>query len=126
MPASMINAPSGESVNVIGSSMAMVAVGPTPGSTPISVPSNTPTRNMTRLNCTSAPTTPSPRLPRISMPVLSDEGRPDREGQRERAHEGEHGTDGQHDGEDRDLLPPELRTAERAHDDRDHRGDDEP
>ena len=36
MPASMISAPVGSSPKVIGSSMAMVAIGPTPGSTPIS------------------------------------------------------------------------------------------
>ena len=44
MPASMIRAEIGGSVNVIGSSMAMVAVGPSPGSTPISVPRKTPSR----------------------------------------------------------------------------------
>jgi hypothetical protein len=42
MPASMISAPAGDSEKVIGNSMAMVAVGPMPGSTPTSVPSSTP------------------------------------------------------------------------------------
>ena len=42
MPASMISAPVGSSPKVIGSSMAMVAIGPTPGSTPISVPTRQP------------------------------------------------------------------------------------
>ena len=42
MPASMISADTGGRPNVIGSSIAMVAVGPRPGSTPISVPRKTP------------------------------------------------------------------------------------
>ena len=42
MPASMISAETGGSPKVMGSSMAMVASGPRPGSTPMSVPSNTP------------------------------------------------------------------------------------
>jgi len=44
MPASMINADTGGSTNVVGSSIAIVAVGPTPGSTPTKVPRNTPAR----------------------------------------------------------------------------------
>ena len=42
MPASMISAVTGGKTNVIGSSMAIVAVGPRPGSTPIAVPRKTP------------------------------------------------------------------------------------
>jgi hypothetical protein len=42
MPASMISADSAGNANVAGSSMAMVATGPRPGSTPTSVPSSTP------------------------------------------------------------------------------------
>ena len=42
MPASMISAPTGATLKVIGSSIAMVASGPMPGSTPISVPTETP------------------------------------------------------------------------------------
>ena len=44
MPASMISAVTGSKLKVIGSSMAIVAVGPMPGSTPTSVPSSTPTK----------------------------------------------------------------------------------
>ena len=44
MPASMISAPIGSNLKVIGSSIAMVATGPTPGSTPISVPTRQPTK----------------------------------------------------------------------------------
>ena len=45
----MISDDSGGSVNVAGSSMAMVATGPIPGSTPISVPSKQPIRQYKRL-----------------------------------------------------------------------------
>ncbi len=38
----MISADTGGRWKVAGSSMAMVAIGPIPGSTPISVPSSTP------------------------------------------------------------------------------------
>lgn len=44
MPASMISAVTGSKLNVIGSSIATVAVGPMPGRTPTAVPSSTPTK----------------------------------------------------------------------------------
>jgi hypothetical protein len=44
MPASMMRAVTGSKLKVIGSSMAIVAVGPMPGSTPTMVPSRTPTK----------------------------------------------------------------------------------
>ena len=44
MPASMISADTGGKPKVTGSSIAIVAVGPRPGSTPISVPRKTPPR----------------------------------------------------------------------------------
>ena len=44
----MISAATGGSVKVIGSSMAMVATGPSPGSTPTSVPSSAPIRQNSR------------------------------------------------------------------------------
>ncbi len=44
MPASMMSAVTGGNTNVTGSSIAMVAVGPSPGSTPIAVPRKTPTK----------------------------------------------------------------------------------
>jgi hypothetical protein len=40
----MISADTGSKLKVIGSSSAMVAVGPMPGSTPTAVPSATPMR----------------------------------------------------------------------------------
>ena len=41
----MISAPTGGRPKVIGSSIAMVASGPMPGSTPISVPTSAPIRH---------------------------------------------------------------------------------
>src|SRR3954454_15067298 len=46
MPASMIIAPVGSSLKVSGSSIAIVAEGPRPGSTPMIVPSTTPTTHI--------------------------------------------------------------------------------
>jgi hypothetical protein len=50
MPASMISAVTGSKLNVIGRSIAIVAVGPMPGSTPTSVPSSTPTKHHSRFS----------------------------------------------------------------------------
>src|SRR6478672_3413777 len=99
MPASMISAPTGGSPNVIGSSIAMVASGPMPGSTPISVPTSAPIRHSPRLIGVTATEKPCPRLPtsskRISMSVSSEpwpqlkrQIEPVRE--EERAERGEH------------------------------------
>jgi hypothetical protein len=46
----MISAETGGSPNVIGNSMAMVAIGPIPGRTPTAVPRKTPTRQYKRLD----------------------------------------------------------------------------
>ena len=48
---------------VIGSSMVMVAIGPTPGSTPISVPIRQPRKHRPRFFSDSATLNPRPRLP---------------------------------------------------------------
>src|SRR5439155_22572857 len=74
MPASMISAPTGGRPNVIGSSMATVAMVPMPGSTPTSVPTSAPIRHSRMLtgigtdapprkagvHCTNWKTTPKP------------------------------------------------------------------
>ena len=64
MPASMISAPTGGSPNVIGSSMAIVATEPMPGSTPISVPTSAPIRQNIMLIGEAATPKPSQRLAR--------------------------------------------------------------
>src|SRR5688572_3467294 len=66
MPASMISAPTGGRLNVIGSSMAMAASGPMPGSTPTSVPTNTPMKQYIRLIGEIAVLNPSVRLGKCS------------------------------------------------------------
>ena len=52
---------------VIGNNMAMVAVGPRPGSTPIAVPRKTPIRQNNRLLIVKAVSRPIERLARSSM-----------------------------------------------------------
>ena len=58
----MISAEVGGRVKVTGSSIAMVASGPMPGSTPISVPSSTPAKQYIRFGRVSATPKPMPRL----------------------------------------------------------------
>src|ERR1700730_12982242 len=53
MPASMINEDKGSRPKVIGSSIAMVGIGPMPGSTPISVPNMHPTKQK-KMFCSDA------------------------------------------------------------------------
>src|ERR1700704_6040750 len=62
MPASMMSAPVGSMPKVIGSSMVMVAIGPTPGSTPIRVPMRQPRKHNARFLSDSATAIPSARL----------------------------------------------------------------
>src|SRR5215510_464768 len=62
MPASMMSAPTGSMPKVIGSSMVIVAMGPTPGSTPISVPIRQPRKHRPRFLMDSATPSPSARL----------------------------------------------------------------
>src|SRR5215510_511113 len=70
MPASMISDDSGSSPKVIGSSMAMVGIGPMPGSTPISVPSRQPIRAKPRFLSDSAAPKPVARLWNRSKSIL--------------------------------------------------------
>ncbi len=63
----MISAATGSRLNVIGSSMAIVATGPTPGSTPISVPSITPISAYSRFIGETATEKPSQRWSKISI-----------------------------------------------------------
>src|SRR5258708_37183287 len=67
MPASMIIAPVGSSLKVSGSSIAIVAGGPRPGSTPMIVPSTTPITHIVRLLAVSATWNPCRSPSRMSM-----------------------------------------------------------
>src|SRR5690349_11237297 len=62
MPASMMSAPTGSMPKVIGNSMVMVAIGPTPGRTPINVPIKQPRKQSQRFFKVSATARPSARL----------------------------------------------------------------
>ncbi len=57
----MISEASGDTLKVIGSSIAMVASGPTPGSTPTAVPRNAPMKQKNRLMGTAAVEKPNQR-----------------------------------------------------------------
>src|SRR4051812_33194294 len=126
MPASMISAAVGLRLKVIGSSMAMVATGPMPGSTPISVPSSTPISAYSR--CIGETATPKPRIRLLkrsmrgaSVEVLGPHG----EGQRQSLHEYRPGENHQHHEKDGHFLPLELVAAEGTDEHQRERGADQ-
>src|SRR5687767_11248268 len=73
MPASMMRADTGATLNVIGSNMAIVASGPIPGSTPINVPRKTPMKQNHRFWSDSATLKPRTRLLKRSISVSLDQ-----------------------------------------------------
>src|SRR5205807_6250479 len=77
MPASMMRPDTGSRWKVSGSSIAIVAIGPMPGSTPINVPINAPIRANIRFAGVSATSKPTARLFSSSILPL----RPDRDRQ---------------------------------------------
>src|SRR6478609_1638711 len=116
MPASMMSADTGGSAYVAGSSIAMVATGPMPGSTPISVPSTQPMKQYSRLMGVTATPKPVARLANSSMslfPSARDELGPHRELQFQQQDESQVAADAQDDGEDRHFLRIELVAGER-------------
>src|SRR5262245_13960518 len=119
MPASMMRAPVGSTLNVSGSSIAMVAIGPTPGSTPISVPTRHPTKHSARLLAESAVAKPSPRLPmRSNMRTsIADQPRRQRDRQPKRELEQADAEDRHHDAEHDGFAPAHLVAGERRDDD---------
>src|SRR5205085_11511964 len=129
MPASMISAPTGGRPYVIGSSIAMVASGPMPGSTPISVPTSAPTRQSPRLVGVTAIEKPNQRFAKRSM-GRSSEPRPELQRQVEPVGEQERAEQGEHRAPDQRFDPADLfrrvgRNHER-HDARDHLADRPP
>src|SRR5687767_725346 len=88
MPASMISADTGATLKVIGSSIAMVASGPMPGSTPISVPRNTPMKQNQIFCSESATLKPRIRLLKSSISVSRPEWIGKAEAIDEKAHRG--------------------------------------
>src|SRR6266705_3818359 len=73
MPAIMISAPTGGRPNVIGSSIAIVATVPIPGSTPTSVPTSAPSRQNRTFIGENATPKPSARFERSSDMATSTE-----------------------------------------------------
>src|SRR5688500_7003058 len=125
MPASMMSAATGGTLKVSGSSIAIVASGPMPGSTPIRVPSSTPMKQNHRFCSISATVKPKMRLLNRSMSVFPDPldhrmwqpEAPDEDGERH---------DGEADGEQADLDPFELLARGRRDRYQQQQGGDEP
>src|SRR5215217_2148532 len=131
MPASMIRAPTGSRPKVIGKRMAMVAIGPTPGSTPISVPTMQPRKHRARFCSERATERPSPRLEMISDIAPSDVDRgagddQDRHRLVQRIAEQADAERGYDDREDDKLPRARLVRGVAADDERERAGDDEP
>src|SRR5215217_7315431 len=125
----MIRAPTGSSPKVIGKRMAMVAIGPTPGSTPISVPTMQPRKHRARFWRERATERPSPRLLMISDIAPSDVDRgagDDRDRLVQRIAEQADAERGHDDREDDELPRPRLVRGQAADDERQRAGDDEP
>src|SRR6218665_1588102 len=102
MPASMISEVAGGRWKVMGSSMAMVATAPMPGSTPISVPSSTPTKQNSRFCGSTATCRPMAMLESSSMAKPS--ARPDGNGQAQALDEDQGGERRQHGADQRRLA----------------------
>ena len=123
----MIRAPTGGSPNVIGSSIATVAMVPMPGSTPTSVPTSAPIRQSRRLIGVKATPKPRARLEKSSVitPSLDQETREELQRQPERIREKQTAADRQADADDDGFLPSRLRRAQRRDDEARKRRDHE-
>src|SRR5499426_3195176 len=119
MPANMMRAPVGSTLKVSGNSMAMVAIGPTPGSTPISVPTRQPRKHSARLLGDSAVAKPRPRLPMRSNidASIADQPRRQRNRQPERELEQPDAEHRHHDAEHDRFAPAHLVAGESRDDD---------
>src|SRR3979490_1029052 len=108
MPASIISAPTGGRPNVIGSSMATVAMVPMPGSTPTSVPTSAPIRHSRRLIGENATPKPRARLEKRSAmtPSLNQETREKLQRQPQRIREKQTAADRQGDADADGRFPP--------------------
>src|SRR6267378_6453367 len=128
---SMMSAPTGSTLKVIGRSMVIVAMGPMPGSTPMSVPTRQPMKARPTLCSVSAVENPRARFARRSVIGSASEDQDpgddqDGDGQIEHVPEEADRQRGHHDREDEQLLRAGFRRRGAA----DHRhqgpGDGEP
>src|SRR5215204_4387828 len=104
MPASMISAETGGTLNVIGSSIAIVASGPIPGNTPMRVPRKHPMKQNHRFCSVKATPKPSDRLANKSISISYEE----RIGKAEAPDEQGPGADRQADRHDQHFQELEL------------------
>src|SRR6185369_3287430 len=127
MPASMISAPTGGKPNVIGSSIATVAMVPMPGSTPTSVPTSAPIRQSIKLIGEKATPKPRARLLKRSTitPSLDHETREELERQSERVGKQQAASDGKADADNDGLRPSRLFRPEGGDHEARKGGDDE-
>src|SRR6266436_2747800 len=112
MPASMIRAPTGGRPNVIGSSIATVAMVPMPGSTPTSAP----IRQSRRLIGLSATPKPRARLEKRSAitPSLNQETREELQRQPQGVREEQAAADRQANSDNDGFRPPGFRRSQRG------------
>src|SRR5215471_1875658 len=116
MPASMISAPTGGNPNVIGNSIATVAMVPMPGNTPTSVPTSAPIRHIRRLIGEKATPKPWARLAKRSIisPSLNQETREHRHRQPQHIGEQKCAAERQTGANNDSFDPPGLMRAERC------------
>src|SRR5216684_2375264 len=116
MPASMISAPTGGRPNVMGSSIATVAMVPMPGSTPTSVPTKAPIRHSRRLIGVKATPKPRARLEKSSAitPSLNQETREKLQRQPQRIRKEQTAADRQANADNDGFLPFRFRRAQRG------------
>src|SRR6266700_826742 len=116
MPASMIKAKTSGRPNVIGSSIATVAMVPMPGNTPTSVPTSAPIKHSRRLIGVKATPKPRARLEKSSAitPSLNQETREELQRQPQRIGEKQTAADCQANADNDGFLPFRFRRAERG------------
>src|SRR5262245_22612631 len=107
MPASMISAATGATLKVMGSSIAIVASGPMPGSTPIRVPRKQPMKQYQRFCQVSATLKPNTRLWNSSI-LVSPQTLDHRIRQAQPPDEDADGNHREADGEQGDFSPFEF------------------
>src|SRR5687767_12653360 len=124
MPDSMMSAPTGGRLNVSGSSIAIDASGPMPGSTPTSVPTKTPAKQYIRFVSETAVVNPSVRLGKFSAKNSMSELPPEEAvGQAQAVNEQPDRTGHQPCGEDEGLDGLELPPGQRREQNEDHERD---
>src|ERR1700749_2117595 len=117
MPANMIRPDTGSRWKVSGNSIAMVAIGPMPGSTPIKVPTMAPRNAKPRLAGVSATPKPMARLLKNSM---RSQFRPQRDREPQPRDEDRPRQDDQHHGRNCGFEWPQRTRRERADADQQH------